>query len=139
MINNVTLMGRLTYEPELKVTPSGVSVCRFSIAVDRNYTPKGEERKVDFIDCIAWRSKAEFVSKYFRKGSMIALTGAIQTENFTDKNGNKRKSVEVVANDISFCGGKSENRNNGKPSVDIAPSDNSDFEEIIDDDDDLPF
>lgn len=139
MINNVTLMGRLTYEPELKVTTSGASVCRFSIAVDRNYTPKGEERKADFIDCIAWRGKAEFVSKYFRKGSMIALTGAIQTENFTDKNGNKRKSVEIVANEISFCGGKSESGNKSRPSVDIAPSDNSDFEEIIDDDDDLPF
>lgn len=141
MINNVTLMGRLTYEPELKVTPSGLSVCRFQIAVDRNYSSKDEERKADFIDCVAWRSKAEFLSKYFRKGSMIALTGAIQTENFNDKNGNKRKSVEIVVNDISFCGGKSEGSNqNSKPKVDISvPADASDFEEIIDDDDDLPF
>ncbi len=139
-INRTVLMGRLTYEPELRVTPSGLSVCQFQIAVDRNYSSKDEERKADFIDCVAWRKKAEFLSKYFRKGSMIALTGAIQTENFNDKNGNKRKSVEILVNDISFCGGKSEGSNqNIKPKVDIGvPADASDFEEIIDDDD-LPF
>lgn len=145
MINNVTLMGRLTYEPELKLTPSGISVCRFQIAVDRNYTPKGEERKADFIDCVAWRGTADFVNKYFRKGSMIALEGSLQTENYTDKDGNKRKSVSVVVKEISFCGGKSESGNNGKgnqykqPAPTYAAADNSDFEEIVDDDDDLPF
>lgn len=141
MINNITLIGRLTYEPELKTTPSGISVCRFQIAVDRNYSSKDEERKADFIDCVAWRSKADFLNKYFHKGSMIAITGSLQTENFTDKDGNKRKSVTVVVNEISFCGGKSEN-NNGKqydqPAPNYAAADNSDFEEIIDDDD-LPF
>lgn len=143
MINNVTLMGRLTYEPELKTTPSGIYICKFQIAVDRNYTPKGEERKADFIDVTAWRSTAEFVNKYFRKGSMIALTGSIQTDNFTDKDGNKRKSVTVIADNVSFCGGKSENTSNTQkvtqPTPTYASADNSDFEEIIDDDDDLPF
>ena len=139
MINSAVLMGRLTFEPELKTTPSGISVCRFSIAVDRSYTPKGEERKADFIDCVAWRQTAEFISKYFHKGDMIALSGSIQTDNYTDKEGNKRKSVQVVANNVSFCGSKAES-GNSRPSVDIGvPDDNSDFEEIVDDDDDLPF
>lgn len=143
MINSVVLMGRLTYEPELRTTPSGVSVCRFSIAVDRNYTPKGEERRADFIDITAWRQTAEFVCRYFHKGSMIALEGSIQTENFTDKDGNKRKSVTVVANNVSFCGSKAESGTNNPAFTQSAPSyadaDNSDFEEIVDDDDDLPF
>ena len=142
MINNVVLMGRMTYEPELRTTTSGVSICRFQIAVDRNYTPKGEERKADFIDVTAWRQTAEFVSRYFHKGSMIALTGSIQTDNFTDNNGNKRKSVTVVANEVSFCGSKSEggttNPAFSQPAPSYASADNSDFEEI-DDDDDLPF
>lgn len=143
MINSVILMGRLTYEPELRTTPSGISICKFQIAVDRNYTAKREERKADFIDITAWRSTAEFVNKYFRKGSMIALTGSIQTANFTDKEGNKRKSVTIVADTVSFCGGKSEGANNAQqfaqPAPTYASADNSDFEEIIDDDDDLPF
>ena len=145
MINAVVLMGRLTYEPELRTTPSGLSVCQFQIAVDRNYSSKDEERKADFIDCVAWRSKAEFLNKYFHKGSMVALEGSLQTENYTDKDGNNRKSVSVVVKEISFCGGKSESGNNGKgnqykqPVPTYASVDNSDFEEIVDDDDDLPF
>lgn len=143
MINSVVEMGRLTYEPELRSTPSGVSVLRFQIAVDRNYTAKNEERKTDFIDCVAWRSTAEFISRYFHKGDMIALEGSIQTSNFTDKDGNKRKQVEVVANNVSFCGSKSNsgttNTAYSQPAPTYASADNSDFEEIIDDDDDLPF
>ena len=104
MINSVVIMGRLTYEPELRATPSGVSVVRFQVAVDRSYQKAGEERKTDFIDVTAWRQTAEFVSKYFHKGSMIAVEGSIQTDNFTDKDGNKRKSVQLVANQVSFCG-----------------------------------
>ena len=139
MVNSVVLMGRLTYEPELRSTPNGVSVIRFQVACDRNFSKSGEERKTDFIDVTAWRQTAEFISRYFRKGSMIAIEGSIQTDNFTDKDGNKRKSVQVVANNVSFCGSKSENgaaSNNSAPSY---ASDNSDFEEIPDDDDDLPF
>lgn len=144
MINSAVIMGRLTFEPELRITPQGVSVMQLQVACERNYTPKGEERKTDFIDCTAWRQTAEFISKYFRKGDMIAVEGCIETNSFTDKQGNKRKSVGITVSNVSFCGGKSESRNNGnsnsRPSIDIGVSaDNSDFEEIVDDDDDLPF
>lgn len=141
-LNNVTLMGRLTYSPELKSTPSGVSVLRFQIACDRNYQAQGQERQADFIDCMAWRQTAEFISRYFHKGDMIGIEGSIQTSNFTDKDGNKRKSVDVVANNASFCGSKQQSNSN--PNLNVAPptyasADNSDFEEIVDEDDDLPF
>ena len=147
MINMVALMGRLTYEPELRTTPSGVSVIRFQVACDRNYQRAGAERQADFIDCVAWRQTAEFISRFFHKGSMIAVEGSIQTQNFTDKNGNQRKSVEVVANNVSFCGSKAETGTQGageapafaQPAPSYASADNSDFEEIVDDDDDLPF
>lgn len=140
MINMVALMGRLTYSPELKSTPNGLSVIRFQLAVDRTYQPKGQERQADFIDCVAWRQTAEFISRYFHKGSMIAIEGTIQTSNYTDKNGNNRKQTEVLANNVSFCGSKNESG-----SMDIEPEpkyssvDNSDFEEIVDDDDRFPF
>ena len=142
MINMVALMGRLTYSPELKSTPSGTSVIRFQVACDRSYQPRGQERQADFIDCVAWRQTAEFISRYFHKGSMIAIEGTIQTSNYTDKNGNNRKQTEVLANNVSFCGSKNESG-----SMDIEPesvakyssTDNSDFEEIVDDNDDLPF
>jgi single-strand DNA-binding protein len=144
MINMVALMGRLTYEPELKTTPSGVSVLRFQIACDRSYQSQGQERQADFIDCVAWRQRAEFISRYFHKGSMIAIEGSIQTQNYTDKNGNNRKSVEVVANNVSFCGSKADSgaapmQEYNQPAPSYASADNSDFEEIVDDDDDLPF
>ena len=102
MINSVVLMGRLTYEPELNTTTSGLSVIRFQMAGDRNYQSQGQVRQADFIDVVAWRQTAEFISRYFHKGSMIAVEGSIQTNNFTDRDGNKRKSVEVVANQVSF-------------------------------------
>lgn len=143
MINTVALMGRLTYEPELRKTPNGVSVISFQIACDRNYQRSGEERKSDFIDCTAWRQTAEFIERYFHKGSMIAVEGSIQTENYTDKDGNKRKQVQVVANNVSFCGSRSEsganNQGYSQPAPSYSNADNSDFEEIVDDDDDLPF
>ena len=146
MINSVVIMGRLTYEPELRATPSGVSVVRFQVAVDRNYQKAGEERKTDFIDCTAWRQTAEFVCKYFHKCSMIAVEGSLQTDNYTDQNGEKRKSVQLVASQVSFCGSKAESGTTGansnpafaQPAPSYASADNSDFEEIVDDDD-LPF
>lgn len=95
MINSVVIMGRLTFDPELRTTPTGVSVVRFQVACDRNYQKSGEERKADFIDVTAWRQTAEFISRYFRKGSMIAVEGSIQTDSYTDNNGNKRKSVPL--------------------------------------------
>lgn len=148
MINMVALMGRLTFEPELRTTPSGVSVIRFQVACDRNYQRSGQDRQADFIDCVAWRQTAEFISRYFHKGSMIAVEGTIQTSNYTDKDGNKRKQIEVLANNVSFCGSKAENGSQGTQTaqneqytqggMDINP-DTADFEEIVDNDDDLPF
>lgn len=148
MINMVALMGRLTFEPELRTTPSGVSVIRFQVACDRTYQKAGADRQADFIDCVAWRQTAEFISRYFHKGSMIAIEGTIQTGNYTDKNGQQRKTVEVLANNVSFCGSKSEsgtgagNYNapvNTQPAPSYASADNSDFVEIVGDEDDLPF
>jgi single-strand DNA-binding protein len=137
MINSVCLIGRLTYEPELRSTPSGVSVIRFQIACDRTYQKQGEERKADFIDCVAWRQTAEFVSRYFHKGSMIAIEGSIQTDNYTDKNGNQRKSVEVVANNVSFCESKKNATEDvTEPNLGIPVEETQYEEEIIDD---LPF
>lgn len=148
MINMVALMGRMTYEPELRTTPSGVSVLRFQVACDRNYQKDSQNRQADFIDCVAWRQTAEFINSYFHKGSMIAVEGTIQTSNYTDKDGNKRKQIEVLANNVSFCGSKAENGSQGtqgaqneqytQGGMDINP-DTSDFEEIVDDDDDWPF
>lgn len=148
MINMVALMGRLTYEPELRTTPSGVSVLRFQVACDRNYQKDSQNRQADFIDCVAWRQTAEFIKRNFHKGSMIAVEGTIQTSNYTDKDGNKRKQIEVLANNVSFCGGKSENGSQGTQGAQNEQYtqngmnidyDDADFEEIVDDDDDLPF
>ena len=103
-INTAVIMGRLTADPELKTTASGLSVLSFSVAVERNYQKEGEEKAVDFINVVAWRKTAEFVSKYFHKGSMIAVEGSIQTRKYEDKDGNKRIAFEILANTVSFCG-----------------------------------
>jgi single-strand DNA-binding protein len=130
MINNVVLMGRLTAAPELKTTQSGTNVTSFTLAVERRYTQNGE-KKADFIDCVAWRGTAEFITKYFSKGDLIAVTGEIQTRNYEDKNGNKRTAVEVVINESSFCGGKNNNSSSAPEAAPIA--DDNNYE------DDLPF
>ena len=91
MLNCAIIMGRLTADPELKTTQSGISVTSFSVAVDRNYTPKGQERQTDFINVVAWRQTAEFVTRYFHKGSMIAIEGSIQTRKYQDRNGQDLK------------------------------------------------
>lgn len=106
MLNVVAIMGRLVDDPELRTTTQGHSVCSFRIACDRSYVQQGQERQADFIDIVAWRHQADFVSKYFQKGSMIAVEGSLQTRNYQDKNGNNRTAVEVVANNISFAGAK---------------------------------
>lgn len=106
MLNIVALNGRLTHTPELKTTQNGTSVCSFSIAVDRTYTQKGEERKADFIDIVAWRQTAEFICKYFQKGSMISVQGRLETRQYQDKNGNNRTATEVLAAEVGFCGPK---------------------------------
>ena len=119
MINRVVLMGRLTADPELRQTPNGISVASFSVAINRNYSSKSGERQTDFINIVAWRQTADFVCRYFQKGSMIALDGSIQTRNYTDKNGNKRTAFEVVAENVSFCGGKADTSDRGTPAVEI--------------------
>jgi single-strand DNA-binding protein len=146
--NSVRLMGRITYQPELRKTSNDISVVNFQIAAPRPYQ-KDKEATSDFIDCQAWRNNADFIEKYFNKGDMICLEGTIQTNSYTDKEGNKRKSVLVVAEDIQFAPiNKGKNNNNGagndnttnQPAPKYASADNTDFEEIVDDDDDdLPF
>lgn len=146
MLNCVTLMGRLVADPELRTTTTGRSVCTFRIAVDRSYAKQGEQRQADFITIVAWENTANFVSRYFSKGSMIALQGSIQTRNYEDNNGNKRTAFEVVAREVSFCGSKSDS-SSVAPATPAAPAQApasyqnagpSDFESL-DDDEDLPF
>lgn len=140
MLNCAAIMGRLTADPELRTTNTGVSVCSFTVAVDRSFVRSGEERQADFIDVVAWRSTADFVCKYFRKGSMIAVDGSIQTSNFEDKNGNKRKRTELIAANVNFCGSKNDTGSAPRgdmPASSFATADPGDFKEIPEDD--LPF
>ena len=144
MLNSIIIMGRLTADPELRTTSSGLSVSSFSVAVDRNYVRAGEEKKTDFINVVAWRQQADFVTKYFRKGSMIAVQGSLQTRNYEDKSGNKRVAYEIVADQISFCGSKAEsgtNNNDNYNNYNASSYNNTgadDFAAVVDDDD-LPF
>ena len=108
MINTVILMGRLTADPEIKTTSSGISFCKFTVAVDRNFADKTTgERQTDFISCVAWRQTAEFINKYFSKGRMIIIEGSLQNNNYTDKNGVKHYSYDVVADNVLFGESKS--------------------------------
>ena len=103
MLNHITIMGRLTRDPELRRTGSGVAVASFTVAVDRDFGGRdGGEKETDFIDCVAWRQTGEFVSKYFTKGSMIVVSGRLQIRNWNDKDGNKRRTAEVVADNCYF-------------------------------------
>ena len=106
MLNVVAIMGRLVADPELRTTQQGTNVCTFRIAYERSYTPKGQQRQADFVDIVAWGKTAEFICKFFRKSSMVAIEGSLQTRNYQDKQGNKRTAVEVLANNISFSGAK---------------------------------
>ena len=155
MLNVAILMGRLVADPQLRQTPQGTSVVSFRIAVDRNFARQGEQRQADFIDIVAWRQTAEFVSRYFQKGSPIVVEGSIQTRQYQDKNGNNRTAVEVVANNVSFVprttgasGGSASfaapaNEGYSRPAMqEAAPSysagSNDDFA-VIDDYEDLRF
>uniref|UniRef100_UPI003FEF6378 single-stranded DNA-binding protein n=1 Tax=Gemmiger formicilis TaxID=745368 RepID=UPI003FEF6378 len=158
MLNVVAIMGRLVADPELRTTPQGTNVCSFRIACDRNFARQGEQRQADFIDIVAWRSQAEFVSKYFQKGSLIAIDGSIQTRQYQDKNGNNRTAIEIVANNVNFAAPKSANAapmgdaGYGAPTAAPAPrpaaqaapapsysaGSNDDFA-LIEDEGDLPF
>lgn len=143
MLNCAVIMGRLTADPELRQTPNGVAVTRFSVAVDRGYVKAGEERKADFINVVCWRQTAEFVTRYFSKGSMIAVQGSIQTGSY-EKDGVKRSTFEIVADNVSFCGSKSESGTAGAPRAVEAAAPSFSNGNIDDfsagaDDDDLPF
>ena len=104
MLNRVILMGRITQDLELRTTPQGTSVLQFSIAVDRSFVKQGEERQADFINCVAWRQQAEFISRYFGKGRMIAIEGQLRTRSYDDKTGAKRYVTEVLVDSVSFTG-----------------------------------
>jgi single-strand DNA-binding protein len=130
MTNVAVVTGRICNDIEVKKTQQGVSVCRFTVAVSRDYAKQGEQRQADFIDILAWRNTSEFIGKYFQKGSMIEVVGSIQTGSY-EKDGIKRKTFEIVADKVSFSGSKSEsNAPSEEPTVDYASSV---------DDDDLPF
>ena len=135
MLNHITVMGRLTKDPELRRTGSGVAVTSFTIACDRDIPNKETGfREADFIDCVAWRGAGEFVDKHFRKGSMAVVSGRLQFRNWTDKEGNKRRSAEVVADSVYF--GDSKKESDSAPSV-AQPA--QDFQQIDVPDEQLPF
>ena len=147
MLNHIVIMGRLTRDPELRRTGTGVAVASFSLAVDRDFSPRdGGERETDFIDCVAWRQTGEFVSKYFTKGRMAVVSGRLQIRSWTDKDGNKRRTAEIVADNVYFGDSKREG-DSGSYSA-PAPSYGSysapapaasDFAMLEDDDAQLPF
>lgn len=158
MLNKAILMGRLTRDPEVRYTQSNTPVASFTVAIDRSFKSRDGERETDFINCVAWRQTAEFVSKYFTKGKMIVVVGSIQTRKYNDKDGNSRNAVEVVADEVmfgetkrdgeSFGGGqgggryappaRDDSRSGGysAPSSQLPPGD---FSDIGDEDDELPF
>lgn len=145
MLNNVVLMGRLVADPELRHTPNDIAVTSFTLAVNRSYAKAGTDRATDFIDIVAWRSTAEFVSKYFTKGQLVAVQGSIQTRTYQDKDGNNRKAFEVVASNVYFADAKKDDtsRSNYNQTMNNAPAsfengNNDDFKEI-ETEDDLPF
>ena len=139
MFNLVVLTGRLTADPELKTTANGIPVTTFSIAVDRRYR-SGEERQTDFINIVAWRSSAEFITKYFNKGSLIGIEGSIQTRRYQDKNGNNRTAFEVVANNVQFVESKRDSAPVAGEPASFSNADVNDFADLGDSvDDDLPF
>lgn len=143
MINTVILMGRLCSDVDLRTTESGLSVAQALIAVDRRYQKQGAEKQADFIPVVFWRNTAEFVAKYFFKGDMIALEGALQSRKYQDKNGNDRTAYEVVADRVSFCGGKTEQKTQAAPAVNVAPPEEPEQQRMDlhydSADDDLPF
>lgn len=160
-MNKVILVGRLTADPELRTTQSGIPVCSFTVAVDRQFSSQSGERQADFIPCVAWRKQAEFVSKYFNKGKLIGVDGTLQSRKYEDQQGNKRTAYEVICDNTSFVGSKAESGGSGASSsfgggYDAAPAPSvsaprqsaapapyqsgsaDDFQEITSDED-LPF
>ena len=142
MLNHITIMGRLTRDPELRRTGSGIAVASFTVSVDRDYSDKQSgEKETDFIECVAWRQTGEFVSKYFTKGRMIVVDGRLQIRGWTDKDGNKRRTAEIVADNVYFGDSKQDNGNQnnsytGHAKADSAPGN---FAPIEEEDAQLPF
>ena len=150
MLNHITIMGRLTRDPELRRTGSGIAVASFTVAVDRDFGKnEAGEKETDFIDCVAWRQTGEFVSKYFTKGRMAVVSGRLQIRSWTDKDGNKRRTAEVVADNVYFGDSKRDGEgggsyaapagNYGGYSAPAASAPASDFAMLDDDDAQLPF
>ena len=152
MLNHIVIMGRLTRDPELRRTSSGVAVASFTLAVDRDFSGKDSEKETDFIDCVAWRQTGEFVSKHFAKGRMAVVSGRLQIRNWTDKEGNKRRTAEVVADNVYFGDSKRDGDTAGNAygaapaapsfggySAPAASAPASDFAMLDDDDAHLPF
>ena len=142
MLNHIVLMGRLTRDPELRRTGNGVPVAGFTLACDRDFGTKGQEKETDFIEVVAWRSTAEFVEKYFSKGRMAVVSGRLQIRSWTDKDGNKRKTAEIVADNVYFGDSKNDGgqRNQAQFSY-PAPAQvgDQDYAMLTDDDPHLPF
>ena len=143
MLNHITIMGRLTRDPEMRTTQSGVAVASFTLAVDRDFGSKdGAEKQADFIDCTAWRHTAEFVSKYFSKGRMAVVSGRLQIDNYTDNDGNKRRSAKVIADNIYFGDSKKDGTTSGQSdsqnTEQITPA-SAGFVPVEVDDSELPF
>lgn len=130
MLNTITIMGRMTRDPELRRTESGIAVASFTLACERDYAPQGGEKEADFINVVCWRSTAEFVDKYFSKGRMAVVSGRLQIRDWTDKEGNKRRSAEILADRVYFGDAKRDGD---------AQDSKSDFTEVQGDEDDLPF
>ena len=151
MLNHIVIMGRLTRDPELRYTQSNVAVASFSVAVDRDFSKDGAEKQTDFIDCVAWRQTGEFVSKYFTKGSMAVVSGRLQIRDWTDREGGKRRSAEIIADNVYFGESKRSGGDGGRADsyrseprqaaagFDSAPRGGSAFAELDDGDGDLPF
>lgn len=136
MLNHVVIMGRLTRDPELRRTGSGVAVTSFTVAVERDIANKDGERETDFFDCVAWRGTGEFVAKHFRKGQMIVVEGSLQVRNWTDKDGNKRRNTEINA-DACYFGDSKKDAPSESPAQNNTPA--SDYEKLEDEDAQLPF
>jgi single-strand DNA-binding protein len=147
MLNHITIMGRLTKDPELRRTQGGHAVASFTLAVDRDFTSKdGGEKETDFIDCVAWRITGEFVNKYFSKGRMAVVSGRLQISSWTDKDGSKRRTAEVVADNVYFADSKKDADSGSSAATAAnaaapasAPAAGNDFAYMTDDDAELPF
>ena len=138
MLNHITAAGRLTKDPELRRTQNGVAVASFTIACDRDIKDASGNKQTDFIDCVAWRNTAEFVDKYFTRGRMVIVSGRLQMREWTDKNGNKRRNTEILAESVYFGDSKRVVENTEKNETKEAAQ-TVDFDQVEIDDDDLPF